>query len=135
MQSLLRIPRKIWNQVLDEISAHIPEEACGLLAGKGDLVSHFFPIENTLHSPTRYRMEPQQQLTAFQLIDSMDLELLAIYHSHPAGPEVPSATDIAEAYYPEVIYIIISRQEATYLQRGFTIQDQQITEISLALEE
>jgi len=135
MDNLLRIPRNIWNQVLNEISTHIPEEACGLLAGKGDLISHFFPIENMLHSPTRYQMEPHQQLAAFQLIDTLGLELLAIYHSHPAGPEVPSTTDIAEAYYPEAIYIIISRREDNYLQRGFFIKNEQISEISLEFEE
>jgi proteasome lid subunit RPN8/RPN11 len=36
------------------------------------------------------------------------LELLAIYHSHPQGPEGPSETDIAMATYPEATYIIIS---------------------------
>jgi len=76
-------------------------------------------------------MEPHQQLVAFRLIDTLGLELLAIYHSHPAGPEVPSATDIAEAYYPEAVYIIISRQEDNYLQRGFIIQNKQVSEISL----
>lgn len=131
MVSLLRIPKNIWNRVLGEISIHIPEEACGLLAGKGELISHFFPIENILHSPTRYQMEPHQQLVAFRLIDTLGLELLAIYHSHPTGPEVPSATDIDEAYYPEAVYIIISRQEDNYLQRGFIIQNKQVSEISL----
>lgn len=135
MVNLLRIPRNIWNQVLSEISIHIPEEACGLLAGKGELISHFFPIENILHSPTRYQMEPIQQLAAFKLIDTLGLELLAIYHSHPAGPEVPSATDIAEAYYPEAVYIIISRQEDNYVQRGYIIQNKQVSEISLEFEE
>jgi proteasome lid subunit RPN8/RPN11 len=40
------------------------------------------------------------------------LEILGVYHSHPRGPAVPSSTDVAEAYYPEWLYVIVGLQGA-----------------------
>lgn len=135
MQRVLNIPPPIWEQVLIEVTTHLPEEACGLLAGNDNLVSQILPIENILHSPIRYRMDPQQQLAAFQFIDNLGLELLAIYHSHPDGPATPSATDIAEAYYPEVVYMIISQAEDIYTPRGFLIHNRRVDEVLLEHKE
>jgi proteasome lid subunit RPN8/RPN11 len=121
--------------MLLEITNHLPEEACGLLAGKDSQVSQVLPVENVLHSPVRYRMNPNQQLAAIQLIENQNLELLAIYHSHPEGPATPSATDVAEAYYPEVVHIIISRLEGVFTPRGFIIHNGQSSEILLEYTE
>jgi proteasome lid subunit RPN8/RPN11 len=60
------------------------------------------------------------------------LELAAIYHSHPAGPETPSATDIAQAFYPDSVYIICSlAQTGNAVLRGFRIRDGQAIEVNL----
>ena len=91
------------------------------------------PVTNILHSPVRYRMDPQEQLRAFQEIDEAGLELLAIYHSHPNGPEEPSPTDIAEAYYPEVVYLIWSLASGNWQCRGFKIKKGVITETPLSI--
>jgi proteasome lid subunit RPN8/RPN11 len=60
-----------------------------------------------------------------------DFEPLGIFHSHPAGPPVPSPTDIAEAAYPESIYVVISLQTIPPSVRGFTIVDRQVREVKL----
>jgi proteasome lid subunit RPN8/RPN11 len=39
------------------------------------------------------------------------LEMVAFYHSHPAGPPYPSAEDIRLAFYPDVITVIVSLHE------------------------
>lgn len=135
MRRTLSIPPPILEQVFFEVITHLPEEACGLLAGNNNLVSQILPIENILHSPVRYRMDPQQQLAAFQRIDNLGLELLAIYHSHPDGPATPSTTDIAEAYYPEVVYMIISQAKDVYTPRGFLIQNGRVDEVLLERQE
>jgi [CysO sulfur-carrier protein]-S-L-cysteine hydrolase len=135
MKRILRIPQSIWSQLLTEITTHLPEEACGLLAGTYDQVAEILPIENILHSSNRYRMDPRQQLAAFQHIDKVGFELLAIYHSHPDGPAAPSATDIAEAYYPEAVYLIIARVKDIFSPRGYLIQSGQVNEIIIEILE
>ena len=88
-------------------------------------------MTNTLHSAVRYRMEPLEQLAAFEAIDAQGWQLVGIYHSHPAGPEQPSPTDIAEAYYPEAVYLIWFRRAGVWECRGFSIQGGRVDSVAL----
>jgi proteasome lid subunit RPN8/RPN11 len=115
--------------------ACLPEEACGLLLGNGNLVSAALPITNMLHSPTRYRMEPSEQLQVFLRIDELKFELLGIYHTHPHGPTTPSETDIAEATYPDTLYIIMSLSRNNWMLRGFYIQKHEVYEIEITIDD
>jgi proteasome lid subunit RPN8/RPN11 len=112
-----------------------PEEACGLLAGLGDEVQAVYPVTNALHSPVRFRMEPAEQLKAFLEIEERGLELVGIYHSHPNGPDMPSPTDVKEAYYPEVVYVIVIRDGGGWRCRGYHIHEGQFREVSLQVDD
>lgn len=133
----LSLTQEQWDRMRDHVDQCRPEEACGLLAGKDDEVRHVLPISNQDRSSSRFRMDPVEQLRAFNWIESVRLELLGIYHSHPAGPEagspgipVPSATDIADAAYP-VAYLIWSRPQGRWQARAFLIQDGRSLEVEL----
>jgi proteasome lid subunit RPN8/RPN11 len=120
--------------MLTHLLEEYPLEGCGLLAGKDDLVLRLYAIENRLESPTTYEMEPQQQLHAMLDMEDRGLDLLAIFHSHPSGPETPSAHDIATAYYPEAAHVIVSlvnlEQPKT---RAFSIVGKRVSEIPFDL--
>ena len=131
------LPAALYEEMMRHAAVHFPEEACGLLAGLFDgstaRVMHFLPIENMLHSPLVYEMEPLEQVRAMIAIESEGLELVGIFHSHPSGPAVPSPSDVAQAYYPDAAYIIISladRQRPS--ARAFLIRDNGVEEIRLA---
>ncbi|MCI0521894.1 MAG: M67 family metallopeptidase [Chloroflexi bacterium] len=134
MKADLRLPLEVVEQMRAEVERWKPEEACGLLAGRGGRVEAALPVENALHSATRYRMEPQQQLEAMTLLDERGWELCAIYHSHPNGPDAPSPTDIAEAYIPEAVYILWFRRGEGWAWRGFWIQEGQARPADVAVE-
>ena len=57
---------------------------------------------------TRYLVDRAQLFEAFKASKDFDRELVAIYHSHPRSPAYPSATDRAEAYWPEAAYVLVS---------------------------
>jgi proteasome lid subunit RPN8/RPN11 len=115
------------------VAAASPEEACGLLAGRAGQTAHIFEIENELHSATRYRMAPKQQLEAFMEMEERGWELLAIYHSHPSGPVGPSATDLAEALYPEALHLIWSRAEGKWVGRAYRFDANTAVEMDFEL--
>ncbi len=127
---MLTINRPFLNQMLDHLQACYPLEGCGLLAGAGARsVTAVYPIDNILQSPTAYEMDPQQQIQAMLALEAADWQMLAIYHSHPQGPEHPSTTDIAQAYYPEALHIIVSLREQTApVVRAFRILGQEVVE-------
>jgi len=121
---------------LEEMIAHVdslaPLEACGLLAGKNSSVEKVLTVANKFQSKVKYAMEPVEQLRAFEWIESNGLEILGIFHSHPAGPETVSPTDVAQAYYP-VVYVILSRAERVrvWRARGFWIEGGNFSEVEL----
>jgi len=112
------------------VAAQAPLEACGLLAGKQDSVETVLRVRNADQSPVRYRMDAQEQYNAFMWLDANELDLVGIFHSHPAGPETVSPTDIAEAAY-EVVHIIWSRKNQIWNARGFWIEKGYFTEVTL----
>ena len=120
--------------LLDEMLAHVaglwPEEACGLVGGRDGRAVRLYPVENTRHSPVAFEMDPLQQIKAMLAMEAEGLELIAIYHSHPDGPARPSATDVANPYYPDAVQLIISLADrARPSVRAFTIIDGVVTEV------
>jgi proteasome lid subunit RPN8/RPN11 len=53
-------------------------------------------------------MDPGEQIAAMKHMRDHGENLLAIVHSHPASPPVPSTSDIAAIGYPDAYYIIVS---------------------------
>ena len=118
--------------MLAHVKAHVPLEACGLLAGNNGRVEKVIRVRNQAQSPDRFVMDPYEQLQAFEWIDDQSLTLLGIFHSHPAGPETVSVTDIQEAAY-EVVHLIWSHLEGPWKVRGFWIQDGRAQEVALSV--
>jgi [CysO sulfur-carrier protein]-S-L-cysteine hydrolase len=96
----------LWAQMEADVSARLTEEACGFVIGKKDTPKRIIPVTNVLHDPYRFRMDPQEELKAFLLVEDSGEEILAIYHSHPHGIDHPSPTDIEELTFPGLIYLI-----------------------------
>jgi len=89
-----------------------PFEACGVLAGHGEQVTHIFPVPNVASEPhTRYQLDAQRLVTVFAQLERDNLTLLGFYHSHPNGEALPSPTDIREATYPDVAYVIVGLKD------------------------
>lgn len=120
--------------MLEHVESHMPLEACGLLAGTNHQVEKVIGVQNQARSPVRFVMDPYEQLQAFDWIESHGLDLLGIFHSHPAGPETASATDIAEAAY-EVVHVIWSRTGDRWGPRGFWIENGKASAVTLRIIE
>jgi proteasome lid subunit RPN8/RPN11 len=132
MISQLILQSNQMDKMIQHVREQAPLEACGLLAGKNERVEKVLLVRNQAQSPVRFVMDPYQQLEAFQWIEMQALDLVGIFHSHPAGPEIPSPTDIAEAAY-EVVSLIWSRRNGTWQARGFWIDAGQARDIALLI--
>jgi proteasome lid subunit RPN8/RPN11 len=125
----LHLTRAQVDEMIAHARAEYPNECCGLLAGRGDRVEYLFRGTNVDRSPYTYRLDPHEQLRFFKEIDARGLDLLGIYHSHTHSPAYPSRTDVARAYYPDAVYVIVSLQDAEApVVRGFRIRDGAVTE-------
>ena len=133
MQSLT-ITKKQYEKMIAYVDSHAPLEACGLLAGHDSKVESVLEVANQAQSAVRYVMDPIEQLNAFEWIDSNELDLIGIFHSHPTGPETVSPTDIAEAAYA-VVYVILARVDnaQAWRARGFWIENGAYNEVTLQI--
>jgi len=123
-----------WAEIQHHVSAQSPLEACGLLAGKNDSVEEIICVTNQAQSEVRFVMDPYEQLSAFQWMESHHLDLVGIFHSHPSGPETASPTDIAEAAYA-VVHVIVSPRGTSWGARGFWIENGVAEEVTLHIRE
>ena len=90
-----------------------PEEVCGILAGTDESgarrIEARHPAANVASTPrTNYELDPREQLELMEAVEDAGREVVGFYHSHPAGPTGPSATDAAEATWPGKSYLIVS---------------------------
>jgi proteasome lid subunit RPN8/RPN11 len=127
----ITIRKKHWDQMLSDAETRLPDEACGIVAGKDRSSVRVYPVTNILQSSTRFRFDPHQQLEAMLLIEEQGWEMMAIYHSHPAGPSHPSVTDIKESAYPETVNLIWYPEQGEWHCRGYIIKASHIEEVPL----
>lgn len=111
-----------------------PNECCGLLAGHDGRVERVFRGTNVDRSPYTYMMDPKEQLTAFTEMEAAGLDLLGIYHSHTHTAAYPSRTDVARAYYPDAVYVIISLMDQRQPSiKGYRIVDGKIADAEVVV--
>ena len=110
----LVVPTAIRDAILERARDGAPEEICGIFGGDFEpegrsRVRSQYPAENVAETPrTRYRIDPEEQLEVFERLEDDGEEIVGFYHSHPRGPPRPSATDEAQATWPDRSYLIVS---------------------------
>jgi proteasome lid subunit RPN8/RPN11 len=107
------LPRAIREAIVAHARAQAPNEACGIVigdraAGDGGQALCWVPLRNSLASPYRYSIDPDDLLRLTIETDDADEVFWAIVHSHTASPARPSPTDLREAHYPEALYVLVS---------------------------
>lgn len=110
----LRIPAALLEALHAHARRSAPQEACGLLAGRtgpdgARIVEHAFPVRNADPRPElAYTLDAQEQLRwTLHAEDELGLDVVGVYHSHPAGPARLSATDAARANWPGASYLLV----------------------------
>ena len=115
--------------IIKHSKTEFPNEACGMLAGKGRRVEKVYEMTNAEKSPETFFMDAKEQLKVMKEIRTLGLEMIGIYHSHVASQAYPSNHDVELAFYPEASYVIVSlKDKASPSMRSFKIKDGKIAE-------
>lgn len=126
---------KVTSEVLTGIINHArrdaPLECCGLLAGKEDVIDDHIATRNTRNSAVAYQVDPVEHIAAVKAARARGRRILGAYHSHPTSEAVPSATDVAEAYYGDgFLYVIVSLGSEPPDVRAFRLEDGRLATVS-----
>ncbi len=120
------------DKMIQHATASLPNEACGLLVGHGMNATRFLRANNILGSPNSYEMDPSFLASTMRSLRESGESLVAIFHSHPAGPAEPSALDLNLAAYPRAAHVIVSLADQSHPKpRAFRIVDGQSFEIEI----
>ncbi len=105
---MLKITRKIIDNIVSHGKLEAPLEACGYLAEKDGVICKSIAMKNVDASPIHYSMDPKEQFNAVRNCREAGLTIRAVYHTHPETDAYPSAEDIKLAYDPGLSYVIVS---------------------------
>jgi len=129
---MFTIPQTIVDGIIDQARRELPDEACGLLTGNGNTVTKQHPMTNIDHSPEHFSFDPREQFAVLREARAEGSQIIANYHSHPSSPARPSEEDIRLAYDPNIIYLILSLQNAENpVLKAFSIKDGKAEEVAL----
>jgi proteasome lid subunit RPN8/RPN11 len=79
------------------------------------------PTRNVLADPSRYQIDPQDHIETNRRLRGTSRTVVGAYHSHPHTPAVPSPRDLAEASYPDFVWLIVSLESDDADYRAYRI--------------
>jgi len=113
------VTREVLAALLSEAEAAFPDEACGLLLGRKGRIERAVPARNVHPEPGRhFEIDPQTLVEAHRAARGGGPEVIGYFHSHPAGPAVPSAADRDAAPGDGRVWAIVGGCEVRFWRDG-----------------
>ena len=110
--AIIRMRDHLYDEIVNYAKEHLPEEACGLIAGTKDgndkSIKKVYCLTNIDHSNEHFSLDPKEQLAAVKDMRANGLVPLGNWHSHPSSPSRPSVEDIRLAFDSKASYLILS---------------------------
>ena len=110
-------------EIIAQAYEELPNECCGIIAGKDGEARKLYRTNNNEASPYRYNIDPLDLLRIEKEMDGNGWEVLVIYHSHVASDAYPSPTDVRLSQwpgteppmdlYPGAHYVLVSLKSRT----------------------
>lgn len=124
----LILERRYIDEMIQHAKDDLPNEACGIIAGKDGRAMKLYRAINAEASPYRYSVDPKDLLRIHREVDENGWEFMVIYHSHTQTEAYPSPTDIRLAAWPEAYYVLVSLAGPSPVVRAFRIVEGAVTE-------
>jgi len=125
----LLVPDPIRLAILAHADNCLPDECCGLIATEGGAIRFVYPLTNSHPSPVSFTVDPNEHFGAMRHAESQGWEISGVFHSHPHGEPSPSPTDVAMAWDPDWIHLIVTGGELG----AFRIRDGDVEAVGLWL--
>ncbi|MHA7646848.1 M67 family metallopeptidase [Nitrosopumilus sp. S4] len=118
--------------LLEHAEKEKPNESCAILFGnendQNTTVKEIFLTKNIEESPVNFTISNDQLIEGYNLAEQKNLDVVAIFHSHPNSIAYPSETDKKFMYSNPVVWIIYSGKSMEF--KAFVL-DEDIQEIQI----
>ncbi|MCI7759954.1 MAG: M67 family metallopeptidase [[Eubacterium] saphenum] len=133
----IKLKKADFERIVEHARAELPNEACGLIAGRVDgevkVVEKVYFLTNVDQSNEHFSLDPKEQLAAVKDMRANGLAPLGNWHSHPESPSRPSEEDKRLAYDSKASYMILSLMEKTPVLNSFKIEGESAEKEQLEL--
>ncbi len=137
-----------FEQIAAYAKEHLPEEACGLIAGveenetqpdgselKVRRIQKVYYLTNIDHTNEHFSLDPKEQLAAIKDMRANGLKPLGNWHSHPETPARPSDEDKRLSYDSSATYMIITLMDlANPVLNAYHVEGNEASKEELILE-
>ncbi len=134
---IVRIDYHLYDEIVEYARKHLPEEACGLIAGSedenGKKVEKVYYLTNIDHAENHFTMDPKEQLEAVKDMRANGYKPLGNWHSHPESPSRPSEEDIRLSYDKNASYFILSLMAKNPVLNSFHVENGEVTKEDLRM--
>lgn len=135
--NIIRLSYECYDEMVRYAKSELPNEACGLLAGKQDAdgkeVLKVYHLTNTDHATDHFTIDPKEQLAAVKDMRANGYVQLGNWHSHPESPSRPSEEDKKLAYDPKASYMILSLMAENPVLNSFHIENNEVEKEDLRI--
>lgn len=125
----LVLPVPIRDAILAHADNCLPDECCGLIATVEGAIRFAYPLTNANPSPVTFTVDPLEHFGAMRHAEGQGWEISGVFHSHPDGAPTPSPTDVAMAWDPDWIHLIVGAGELS----AFRIREGKVDEVGVWL--
>lgn len=134
---IIRMEYHLYDEMVKWAKEHLPEEACGLIAGTenetGREIKKVYFLENMDHAQDHFTLNPKDQMNAIKDMRENGYKPLGNWHSHPSSPSRPSVEDISLAYDSKASYMILSLMADSPVVNSFHIEGGEWTKEDLRI--
>jgi proteasome lid subunit RPN8/RPN11 len=129
----LLVPMVVRRAMVAHAVRESPRECCGFLLGRHRRVAYSVEATNVAAGTTRYRVDDVEHIRLRKLLRAFapSLEIVGVYHSHPAGSAMASVTDAAESMYPDWFYVIVGLKSPRRPLRAYRFSNGSARELAL----
>lgn len=135
--NIIRLEYPLYDEIVKYAGEHLPEEACGLIAGveteDGVEIKKVYYLENIDHAEDHFTLAPKDQMMAIKDMRANGLKPLGNWHSHPESPSRPSVEDIRLAFDSKAHYMILSLMAEHPVLNSFHIENGEWTKEDLRI--
>ena len=130
----VHLPEQLRQEIIDHCLSELPNEGCGLMALKEDLIVKVYPTDNQDRSPSGFTVPPEQHYAALTDAESHGWALGGVFHSHPNGTAEPSMVDVRTALEPEWLYLVVGLRGSPEI-KAWNIRDGSLEEVPLLVSD
>ncbi len=134
---IVRLDYHLYDEIVKYAREHLPEEACGLIAGEEDetgrLIKKVYYLTNVDHADDHFTLDPKEQLSAIKDMRANGYKPLGNWHSHPESPSRPSDEDIRLSFDPNASYMILSLMADNPVLNSFHVENKEVSKEDLRI--